>query len=69
MKTHDLAALRWRKSSHSGGSGGSCVEVARLDPAFTVRDSKDPDGPNLLFDAAAWRSFVRRAKSGTHDLS
>ncbi|MFJ2440544.1 MULTISPECIES: DUF397 domain-containing protein [unclassified Streptomyces] len=26
---HDLSAASWHKSSYSGGSGGSCLEVAR----------------------------------------
>ncbi|MBB1243955.1 DUF397 domain-containing protein [Streptomyces durbertensis] len=28
----DLSAAHWRKSSHSGGSGGDCVEVAEAFP-------------------------------------
>jgi hypothetical protein len=52
--------LRWRKSSHSGGSSGSdCVEVA----ASSVRDSKNP-GPVLTFPVARWRSFLASLKDG-----
>ncbi|OLT12713.1 DUF397 domain-containing protein [Actinomadura sp. CNU-125] len=64
--THpDLSALAWRKSSHSGGQGGQCVEVAPAEPvcAVAIRDSKDPDGPKLLLDAAAWRFFAAQFKS------
>jgi uncharacterized protein DUF397 len=49
----------WRKSSYSAGNGGDCVEVARTLPAaIAVRDSKDPDGPKLIFIAAAWAAFT-----------
>ncbi len=58
----------WRKSSYSGGNGGDCVEVARTRPAaVAVRDSKDPDGPKLIFTPEAWATFtatLRTAGSG-----
>ncbi|NDU72372.1 DUF397 domain-containing protein [Actinomadura sp. DSM 109109] len=59
----EVGAL-WRKSSHSGDTGGQCVEVAALSPSVAVRDSKDPDGPMLSFDAAAWASFTGAIKAG-----
>ncbi|QFG21531.1 DUF397 domain-containing protein [Actinomadura sp. WMMB 499] len=34
----DKPILNWRKSSHSGHSGGECVEVADLTPSITNRD-------------------------------
>ena len=58
----------WRKSSRSDSSGGACVEVADLASAVAVRDSKDPDGPKLVFGAAAWQTFAAQAKTGTLDL-
>ena len=49
----------WHKSSHSGANGGNCVEVARTLPeAVAVRDSKDPDGPKLIFTPADWAAFT-----------
>ncbi|HEY0696917.1 MAG TPA: DUF397 domain-containing protein [Micromonospora sp.] len=55
----DLSNARWRKSTRSGSSGGNCVEVAdNLTGVVGVRDSKDPTGPALTFDPAAWRAFV-----------
>ncbi|MFJ2810230.1 DUF397 domain-containing protein [Kitasatospora sp. NPDC087271] len=57
----------WRKSSHSG-SGGQCIEVA---DGFTgvqpVRDSKDPDGPVLLFPSPAWQAFVTAVRADEFD--
>ncbi|MEV4766034.1 DUF397 domain-containing protein [Micromonospora chokoriensis] len=55
----DLTNAIWRKSRRSGSSGGNCVEVAdNLPGVVGVRDSKDPGGPALTFDPAAWRAFV-----------
>jgi hypothetical protein len=44
-----------------------CVEVAALDTAVAVRDSKDPDGPMLIFTAGDWHRFARAVKTGRHD--
>jgi len=61
----DLSAARWRKSSYSNGTGGSCVEVADGYPGMQpVRDSKDPEGPALVFTAASWSAFVADVKAG-----
>ncbi|MGI5259463.1 DUF397 domain-containing protein [Streptomyces angustmyceticus] len=60
-----LTTATWRKSSHSNQDGGNCLEVSDDFPALVpVRDSKDPHGPALLFDATAWSSFVTTVKSG-----
>ncbi|MFI9271694.1 DUF397 domain-containing protein [Kitasatospora sp. NPDC052896] len=57
--TLDLNGALWRKSSFSGGDGGNCVEVADGVPGvIPVRDSKDPDGPALIFPATSWQAFV-----------
>ncbi|MFD0272862.1 DUF397 domain-containing protein [Kitasatospora sp. NPDC127111] len=54
----------WRKSSHSGGNG-ACVEIATpARGAVAVRDSKDPQGPQLHFSADAWKSFAEAAGAG-----
>ncbi|MFE6739096.1 DUF397 domain-containing protein [Streptomyces tubercidicus] len=61
----EVSAARWRKSSYSNQEGGACVEVADDFPAAVpVRDSKTPHGPALLFEAAAWSSFVNAVKGG-----
>jgi hypothetical protein len=55
----DLSRAKWRKSSHSNGSGGDCVEVALTLPGIVaVRDSKNPGGPRLVFSDDVWRAFV-----------
>jgi hypothetical protein len=61
----DLSTARWRKSSHSDGNGGDCIEVADgLPGVLPVRDSKDPSGPALVFPTAAWLAFVAGVKAG-----
>lgn len=52
----------WKKSSHSGGSEGQCVEVADLTATphtgIVLRDSKHPAGPALLVGAEAFAGFI-----------
>lgn len=65
----DLSNATWRKSSYSGGNGGECVEVAvLLDQSRAVRDSKDPEGPKLMFTPTAWRAFAEDVRDGVLDL-
>ncbi|AIJ14353.1 MULTISPECIES: DUF397 domain-containing protein [Streptomyces] len=59
-----LEVARWRKSTHSGGSGGNCLEVATGNTAVPVRDSKNPVGPTLRFQADAWTAFVESLRRG-----
>ncbi|MBS2966572.1 DUF397 domain-containing protein [Actinocrinis puniceicyclus] len=64
----NLANLTWRKSTRSGGQGGACVEVADLpDGGVAVRDSKDPDGPKLVFTGPEWLAFIGGVKDGEFD--
>lgn len=61
----DLSNAAWRKSSYSSASSDNCVEVADgFAGLVPVRDSKDPDGPALLFSSAAFSSFVEAANRG-----
>jgi len=64
----DSQPLTWRKSSHSGGTGGECVEVALLpDGGRAIRDSKHPDGPHLHFTATEWAAFLNGVRDGEFD--
>jgi len=65
----DLNRIEWRKASYSTGSGGNCVEVGVAERAVAVRDSKDPEGPNLAFARAAWTAFLGQVKDGQLDLA
>lgn len=52
----------FRKSSYSGGSGASCIEVADTPRAIAVRDTKQAhlgDRRTILsFTPAAWERFT-----------
>jgi Domain of unknown function (DUF397) len=72
----DLTGADWRKSSYSGGNGGTCVEVAVLpgskegsDRVIAVRDSRSPDGPALIFTPAEWHAFTAGTRDGEFDLA
>ncbi|MFJ4655386.1 DUF397 domain-containing protein [Nocardia sp. NPDC088792] len=62
--TVDLSAARWFKSTYSETSG-QCVEVAFLEGgAVGVRDSKNADGPALVFTAVQWHAFTAGVRDG-----
>jgi hypothetical protein len=55
----------WIKSSHSGPTGGNCVEVAFLDDGqVAMRNSRYPDGPALVFTQAEWTAFLGGMRDG-----
>ncbi|WP_431999407.1 DUF397 domain-containing protein [Streptomyces sioyaensis] len=60
--------LAWRKSSYSDANGGECLEfsptLTRVHGVVPVRDSKNPDGPALVFPAGGWSSFVSAVQRG-----
>ncbi len=58
MTEIDLSRAKWHKGSYSS-QDGNCVEVARnLPELVAVRDSKFPDGQNLLVCPETWRAFL-----------
>ncbi|MET9617142.1 DUF397 domain-containing protein [Kitasatospora indigofera] len=60
----DLSNAEWFKSTYSD-NGGTCVEVAPNFPGIVpVRDSKDPQGPALVFPAASWAAFAQAVADG-----
>jgi hypothetical protein len=64
----DLTQAIWRKSASSNGNGGDCVEIAANVPGvIAMRDSKDPDGPKLVFTPAEWSAFVAGVRDGEFD--
>ncbi|MEU6346278.1 DUF397 domain-containing protein [Streptomyces sp. NPDC046977] len=64
----DLPGAVWRKSSRSGGNDSQCVEVATnlvsTHGAVGIRDSKNPDGPALLVEPAAFTRFITAVRDG-----
>ncbi|MFI1168191.1 DUF397 domain-containing protein [Streptomyces sp. NPDC020801] len=58
---------RWIKSRHSNAEG-NCVEVAALvDGVIAMRNSRDPDGPALVYTPAEVAAFLAGAKDGEFD--
>jgi len=68
MPATELAAVTWRKSRRSNPSG-NCVELATLPDGkgFAMRNSRDPEGPALLFTVAEMAAFVLGAQDGDFD--
>jgi len=61
--------MKWVKATLSFANS-NCVEVARARRRqVAVRDSKDPDGPVLLYSSGEWTAFLSDAKDGKFDLS
>lgn len=64
--SRDLPDASWRKSARSGHNG--CVEVAFASGRIAVRDSKDRQGPVLVFTSREWEAFVGGVRDGEFDL-
>jgi hypothetical protein len=64
-KAPGLAGAAWVKSRRSGPTGGNCVEVAFLPEGdVAMRNSRQPDGPALVFTRAEWDAFIGGARDG-----
>jgi hypothetical protein len=60
----DPTETPWRTSSYSGGNG-QCVRLkVPLNGPVIVGDSKDPNGPVLVFGGAAFAAFLTNVKAG-----
>lgn len=46
----------WRRSTRCGNA--TCVEVAKVDDQYLIRDSKNPDTAPLAFTKLEWDAFV-----------
>jgi Domain of unknown function (DUF397) len=68
MPTTDLPNVTWQKSRRSNPSG-NCVELAVLAgrAEIAMRNSRDPEGPALIYTPAEIAAFVQGAKDGDFD--
>ena len=60
--------LAWRRSRRISPTG-DCVEVAPLPSAAgaAVRNSRDPEGPALIYTAAEIEAFILGVRDGDFD--
>ncbi|WP_200871995.1 DUF397 domain-containing protein [Actinomadura welshii] len=58
-----MRGVTWRKSSWTGSQGNDCVEIGLVQHMVAVRDSKDPEGPVITFEARAWSAFLSTLKA------
>ena len=68
MPATELPEVAWKKSGRSNPSG-NCVEMTALTNSsdIAVRNSRDPEGPALLYTRSEIAAFVRGAKDGDFD--
>jgi hypothetical protein len=67
MPAGTLREARWRKSGRSSAQG-NCVETAKLaGEEIAIRNSRDPQGPALVFSKAEICAFLEGVKDGDFD--
>jgi hypothetical protein len=64
----DFSKATWIKSTKSGPFTDNCVEVAFAGGLIGVRDSKDKEGPKLVFTKSEWRAFLAGVKDKEFEL-
>jgi hypothetical protein len=62
----DLSTSVWRKSTFSQSNG--CLEVAIQADGVALRDTKDRNGPILVFSRREWEAFIGGVRAGEFDL-
>ncbi|WP_067509350.1 DUF397 domain-containing protein [Actinoplanes sp. TFC3] len=67
MPAGQLQDATWRKSGRSNPSG-NCVECATLpDGSVAFRNSRDPEGPALIYTPAEIEAFLGGVRDGDFD--
>jgi Domain of unknown function (DUF397) len=66
LSTSERDGLAWLKAQ-SSTANGQCVEIAAAAGNIAIRDSKDPDGPVLVYSASEFRAFLDGARNGEFD--
>ncbi len=62
----ERSGLFWLKAQCSTPNG-QCVEIASAVSKIAVRDSKDPDGPILVYTSTEFSAFLEGARNGEFD--
>jgi len=62
----ERASLSWLKAQGSTVNG-QCVEIASTADKIAIRDSKDPNGPILVYTSAEFKAFLDGARNGEFD--
>ncbi|MFD4139310.1 MULTISPECIES: DUF397 domain-containing protein [unclassified Streptomyces] len=67
IRAVELNSVIWIKSSRSNATG-NCVEMACLPGGYVaVRNSRDPQGPALVYTRDEIAAFVAGAREGDFD--
>jgi hypothetical protein len=66
MPAPELLGVTWRKSGRSSPSG-NCVELAALEDGAAIRNSRDPQGPALVYTSDEIVAFIHGVKDGDFD--
>jgi hypothetical protein len=67
MSASQLQGVTWQKSARSNPSG-NCVECAALPGGeVAVRNSRDPQGPALIYTPAEIEAFILGVRDGDFD--
>lgn len=62
-----FSGATWLKSRHSGAVG-NCVELATLTTGeIAIRNSRNPEGPTLIYTRDEMAAFLSGAKDGEFD--
>lgn len=62
----ERASLTWIKAQASSYQG-ACVELASASGNVAMRDSKDPNGPILVYSTTEFKAFLDGARNGEFD--
>jgi uncharacterized protein DUF397 len=58
----EINSVKWHKSTRCGSN--ACVEVAKVNDEYLVRDSKNPEVAPLSFTGDEWTAFVEGVAAG-----